>query len=237
MIPVVILAGGIATRMRPVTEKIPKSMIDVNGNPFIYHQLRLLKDKGISHVILCLGYLGEQVVAYVGNGDEFQLRVDYFYDGDRLLGTGGAIKHIGKKLPDNFFVLYGDSYLDVDYKAVEAAYYSSAKNGLMTVFKNENKWDTSNVIFKNNEIIKYSKKNKANEMNYIDYGLGILEKSVFASFPGNDSFDLAEVYEHLADIKQLAAYAVCERFYEIGSPAGLAELSDKLSNASNHSET
>jgi NDP-sugar pyrophosphorylase family protein len=228
MIPIVILAGGLAIRMRPVTEKIPKSMIDINGKPFIYHQLHLLKDKGISHVILCLGYLGEQVAGYVGNGDNFHLQVDCFFDGDRLLGTGGAIKHIGEKLPDNFFVLYGDSYLDIDYKAIETAYYSSAKNGLMTIFKNENKWDTSNIIFKNNEIIKYSKKNKTNDMNYIDYGLGILKKSVFASFPENDPFDLAEVYEHLTNTRQLAAYEVDERFYEIGSPAGLAELCDKL---------
>jgi NDP-sugar pyrophosphorylase family protein len=236
MIPVVILAGGLATRMRPVTEKIPKSMIDINGNPFIYHQLRLLKDKGISHVILCLGYLGEQIAGYVGTGNNFQLQVDCFYDGDRLLGTGGAIKHIGEKLPDIFFILYGDSYLDIDYKSVETAYYSSAKNGLMTIFKNDNKWDMSNVIFKNNEIIKYNKKNKTNKMNYIDYGLGIIRKSVFASFPDNEPFDLAGVYEHLADTRQLAAYEVYERFYEIGSPAGLVELSDKLTKISNRIE-
>jgi NDP-sugar pyrophosphorylase family protein len=232
MIPVVILAGGLATRMRPVTEKIPKSMIDVNGKPFIYHQLRLLKDKGISHVILCLGYLGEQVAGYVGNGDDFRLQVDCFFDGDKLLGTGGAIKHIGEKLPVRFFVLYGDSYLDIDYKAVETAYYSSAKRGLMTIFKNENKWDTSNIIFKNGEIIKYSKKSKINEMNYIDYGLGILEKSVFASFSDNNPFDLAEVYEYLADTRQVAAYEAYERFYEIGSPAGLSELCNKLAKTS-----
>jgi NDP-sugar pyrophosphorylase family protein len=228
MLPVVILAGGLATRMRPITAKIPKSMIDVNGNPFIYYQLNLLKNKGISRIILCLGYLGEQVAAYVGNGDGFQLQVDYSYDGDRLLGTGGAIKRIGAKLPDNFFVLYGDSYLDIDYGAVETAYHSSGRKGLMTVFKNENKWDASNLIFKNNEILKYSKQRKSDEMNYIDYGLGILDKSVFMSFPDSGPFDLAEVYEHLAGIKQLTGYEVYERFYEIGSPDGLVELSRKL---------
>jgi NDP-sugar pyrophosphorylase family protein len=228
MLPVVVLSGGLATRMRPVTEKIPKAMIDVNGKPFIHHQLALLKGKGFSHIILCVGYLGEQIEQYVGDGSNYNLYIDYFYDGDKLLGTGGAVKRIVDKLADNFFILYGDSYLDIDYQNVENVYLVSDKKGLMTVFKNDDKWDTSNVIFENNELIKYSKKNKVKEMNYIDYGLSVLNKSVFAVFPKDTAFDLAEVFEQLSDKKQLFGYEVFERFYEIGSPEGLAELRKKL---------
>jgi NDP-sugar pyrophosphorylase family protein len=228
MFPVVILAGGLATRMRPVTEKIPKAMIDVNGKPFVHYQLNLLGAKGISHIILCAGYLGEQIEQYVGNGDAFNLRVDYSYDGDILRGTGGAIKHIGNNLPDDFFILYGESYLDTDYREIENKYRASGKKSLMTVFRNEDKRDTSNVIFQHGELIKYSKKNKVKEMNYIDYGLGVLNKPVFAVFPKDTPFDLADIYEQLSDEKQLLGYEVFERFYEIGSPEGLAELRGKL---------
>jgi NDP-sugar pyrophosphorylase family protein len=228
MLPVVLLSGGLATRMKPITEKIPKAMIDINGQPFIHHQLNLLRDKGVSHVLLCVGFLGEKIQEFAAAGSNYNLRVDYYYDGDKLLGTGGAIKHIGKNLPDDFFILYGDAYLDIDYQKIESAYLSSDKKGLMTVFKNEDKWDTSNVVFQNNELIKYSKKQKIKEMNYIDYGLGILNKSAFALFSADTSFDLADIYEQLSNEKQLQGYEVFERFYEIGSPKGLEDLRNKL---------
>lgn len=228
MIPILILSGGLATRMRPATEKIPKAMLPVNGKPFIHHQLTLLARKGALHVILCVGYLGEIIEQYVGNGSSYHLNVTYSYDGDKLLGTGGAVRKAGSHLPESFFVLYGDSYLDVDFRQAEAAYRASGKKGLMTVFKNEDLWDASNVIFRNNELIKYSKKHKTAEMTYIDYGLGILNKNVLEAFAGDAVFDLSEVYEHLSDIKQLYGYEVFERFYEIGSQKGLADLRKKL---------
>jgi NDP-sugar pyrophosphorylase family protein len=228
MFPVIILAGGLATRMRPVTEKTPKAMIEVNGKPFIHHQLTLLEKNGISHVIFCVGYLGEQIENYVGNGSSYHIHVEYSHDGDTLLGTGGAIAKIGDKLPDTFFILYGDSYFDIEYQKVEQAYQVSGKKGLMTVFKNENQWDTSNVVFQNNTVIRYSKRNKTKDMHYIDYGLGILQKSAFVDFPSDTVFDLAAVYERLSDEKQLEGYEVFERFYEIGSPQGLADLCKKL---------
>ena len=224
MFPVIILSGGLATRMRPVTEKIPKSMIDIHGKPFIHHQITLLKKKGITRIIICVGYLGEQIEEYIGNGIKYDVHVDYSYDGDVLLGTGGAIARIGDRLPDTFFVLYGDSYLDIDFQKVEHAYQASGKKGLMTVFKNENQWDTSNVIFKQNKLIKYSKTDRIEDMHYIDYGLGIFKKSVFAAFPSGTVFDLASVYEQLSDDDQLEGYEVFKRFYEIGSPQGFADL-------------
>jgi NDP-sugar pyrophosphorylase family protein len=228
MLPVIILAGGLATRMRPITETIPKSMIEVNGKPFIHHQLLLLQKKGISEVIFCVGYLGEIISCYVGDGSAYHLHITYYHDGDTLLGTGGAIKHIGDTLPNVFFVLYGDSYLDIDYQQVENTYNTSHKKGLMTVFKNEDAWDTSNVVFQDNGLIKYSKKNKTQDMQYIDYGLGILDRSVFSSFLENAPLDLADVYEQLSNEKQLLGYEVFDRFYEIGSPKGLADLCNRL---------
>ena len=234
MLPVVLLSGGLATRMRPLAEKIPKAMLDVAGKPFIYHQLSLLKKKGIKHIILCLGYLGEMVEDYVGNGSKFQLEVQYSYDGEKLLGTGGAIKNALKYLDDFFFVLYGDSYLDVDYYKIEEAFNNSDKKGLMTVYKNENRWDTSNVIFENNEIIMYNKTSRLKEMRYIDYGLGILNKKLFLDFKKDTVFDLADFYEKLAEERQLLGYEIFERFYEIGSKEGLMELEQKILGADKH---
>jgi NDP-sugar pyrophosphorylase family protein len=228
MLPLVLLAGGLATRMRPLTEKIPKSMLEVKRKPFIDWQLRLLKSKGIENVIICLGYLGGQIEKCAGNGGRFGLKITYSYDGDKLLGTGGAVKKIDKALPSRFFILYGDSYLDIDYKAVEEAFTASGKPALMTVYKNNGQFDASNVIFRDGRIVSYSKKEKLPEMEYIDYGLGIIQKNVFDSYPANTAFDLAEVYEKLCREGRLAGYEVFKRFYEIGSPQGLKELESTL---------
>ena len=224
MYPLVLLSGGLATRMRPVTEKIPKALLDVNGKPFIYHQLKLLKEKGITHVIICLGYLGEMIEDYIENDCNFKLNIQYSYDGEKLLGTGGAVKKAIKYLNDSFFVLYGDSYLDLDYQEVEKAYRNSNKMGLMTVYKNEDKWDKSNVIFNNNEVLMYSKKNKLEEMHYIDYGLGILNSHVFHDFKDENIFDMSDIYENLAKERQLFGVEIFNRFYEIGSTKGLEDL-------------
>jgi NDP-sugar pyrophosphorylase family protein len=222
------MTGGLATRMRPVTKTVPKAMLDVNGKPFIHHQLNLLSAKNINRVLLCVGYLGEQIKSYVGTGSRFNLDVEYYFDGDKLLGTGGAIKQIEKNLPEDFFVLYGDSYLDTDYEKVADAYFASGRTPLMTVFRNEGKWDTSNVEFLNDRLISYSKKNRTPNMNYIDWGLGILQRRVFSSFPSKGFFDLADVYEKLASERRLFGYEVFERFYEIGSISGLSDLRNRL---------
>jgi N-acetyl-alpha-D-muramate 1-phosphate uridylyltransferase len=227
MLPVVVLSGGLATRMRPLTEKMPKAMLDVAGKPFIYHQLKLLERKNINCVVLCLGYLGDIIENYVEDNNNFKLEIHYSYDGDKLLGTGGAIKKALNFLGDSFFVLYGDSYLDVDYEKIEDVYRNSDKKGLMTVYNNNNKWDSSNVLFENNEIIMYSKKNRLTKMNYIDYGLGILRKQVFEDYE-ESMFDVAYIYEKLVAEKQLLGYEVFERFYEIGSKEGLKGLEQKI---------
>lgn len=228
--PVVILAGGLATRLRPLTETIPKALVDVNGEPFIAHQLRLLRSQGIKQVTLCLGYLGEMVVDYLGDGQQFGLHVSYSFDGPALLGTAGAIKKTINTLNENFFVLYGDSYLPCDYSAVQKAFLNSKKSALMTVFRNEGLWDKSNVEYENGEIFVYDKTHQTSQMHYIDYGLGIFNKEAFDKIPQNKPFDLASLYQELLRQKQLAAHEITERFYEVGSFTGIAELSYYLNH-------
>jgi NDP-sugar pyrophosphorylase family protein len=230
-IPVVILAGGLATRLRPLTEKIPKVLLPVAGKPFLEHQLSLLRGQGILRAVLCLGYLGELVQNQFGDGREFGVELDYSFDGPVLLGTGGAVRQALPKLGDKFFVLYGDSYLTVPFAPVAQAFESSGKRGLMTVYRNEGLYDTSNVVFRGGEIVKYDKKAREPEMRYIDYGLSLFQASVFEAWPAGRGFDLAEVMQKLVARRELAGFEVAERFYEIGSPSGLAELEEKLREA------
>src|SRR5947207_5978692 len=222
--PVAILAGGLATRLRPTTEKIPKALIIVAGQPFLAHQLRLLQSAGIRKVVLCVGYRGEMIEREFGNGRNFGVELSYSYDGPDLLGTGGALKKALPFLGEHFLVLYGDSYLPIDYAAPARALVASGKLGLMTVFRNEGRWDTSNVWFADGAIKNYDKKQQTPEMHYIDYGLGVFDAAAFAGFPADKAFDLADIYQHLIARGELAGYEVNQRFYEIGSPAGLAEL-------------
>lgn len=227
---IAILAGGLATRLKPVTETIPKSLIEVAGKPFIYHQLRLLQSKGIKKAVICAGYLGGQIRDYVRNGEEYGMQVEYSFDGKKLLGTGGAIKNSLKFFQSNFFILYGDSYLDAEFKDINEYFLKSKKYGLMTVLKNDGMWDKSNIEFEKGEILVYDKKVSSDKMKYIDYGLGILSKEAFKDFENKEIFDLEEVYKDLLNKKQLAGFEVQERFYEIGSFAGLEDTEKYLLN-------
>jgi NDP-sugar pyrophosphorylase family protein len=226
--PVAILAGGLATRLRPTTEKIPKSLIRVAGQPFLAHQLRLLQSAGIRKVVLCVGYRGDMIKQEFGDGRQFGVELSYSFDGPELLGTGGALKKALPLLGRRFLVLYGDSYLPIDYAAPARAFVASGKLGLMTVFRNQGRWDTSNVWFQDGAIKSYSKKERTPEMQYIDYGLGILDSNALALSPEGEAFDLADLYRDLISRNELAGYEIEQRFYEIGSPEGLAELDAML---------
>jgi NDP-sugar pyrophosphorylase family protein len=226
-IPVVILAGGLATRLRPITEKIPKSLVPVAGEPFLAHQLKLLHARGIRRAVLCIGHLGEMIQRDFGD-EKFGVKLDYSFDGEKLLGTGGALKRALPKLGEEFFVLYGDSYLPIDYAPITEFFHRSGKLGLMTVYRNEGKYDTSNVVFADGEIKIYDKKNRPPEMRHIDYGLSLFKARAFENFPDNALFDLADVMQKLVRENQLAGYEAPERFYEMGSPAGLTELENLL---------
>ena len=227
-LPVAILAGGLATRLRPMTEQIPKSMLEVAGRPFAEHQLELLRRYGLTDIVWCVGYLGEQIRDALGDGAHWRMRLQYAFDGDRLLGTGGALRRALPLLGEAFFVLYGDSYLECDYGAIEQAFVNSGRLGLMTVLRNDNAWDRSNVEYANGQIERYDKRTQTPEMHHIDYGLGALRAMVFEAYPIDQPLDLATVYQDLLAAHQLAGYEVTGRFYEIGSPSGLAEARQYL---------
>jgi len=227
-LPVAILAGGLATRLRPVTEHVPKLLIEIAGEPFFTHQIRLLRQAGLTRLVLCVGHLGEMIVERYGDGARWGVKIDYAFDGPELLGTGGALIKALPKLGRAFYVLYGDSYLPVDYRAVGDFFMGSGRKGLMTVFRNEGKFDTSNVWFEDGRIRLYDKKVRDPAMRHIDYGLGLFRPDAFADFPREEPIDLAEVQKALLAQGELAGYELTERFYEIGSPAGLAELDRKL---------
>ncbi len=228
MLPVAILAGGLAMRLRPLTEKIPKSLMDLHGEPFIVHQLRLLRSRGVTRVVICAGFLGEMIQQVIGDGAHWGVRADFSFDGDQLRGTAGALKAALPLLGDAFFVLYGDSYLSCDYDAVQIAFEASSKAGLMTVYPNAGRWDKSNVEFADGRILVYDKHQVTPHMRHIDYGLGVLRASALTDVPNDQPHDLAVLYQNLLARGELAGYEIAERFYEIGSFDGLAETRQYL---------
>ncbi len=227
-LPVAILAGGLATRLRPLTEKIPKALIFINQEPFVAHQLRLLHAGGIKKVVICAWYRGELIRDFTGDGRRFGLEIEYSFDGERALGTGGALRKALPLLGEAFFVLYGDSYLPCDYGKVEAAFLESRKDALMTVYHNRDLGDRSNVQYSDGRIRVYDKEHRTKDMEHIDYGLGVLRAGTLESYAPGQSFDLAEVYRRLLSAGQLAGYEVPERFYEIGSLPGIQALEKHL---------
>jgi NDP-sugar pyrophosphorylase family protein len=222
-VPVALLAGGLATRLRPITETIPKALVEVDGRPFIDHQIDLLRRNGIRRVVLCLGYLGEQVEARLGDGRAFGMELGYSHDGETLLGTGGAVRRALDLLGEAFWVMYGDSYMDIDYPGVLDAFVRSGANGLMTVIRNEDRWDKSNVLFEDGRLLRYDKKATSPEMKHIDYGVALLRRRVLEPFAAGQAFDLADVYRDLVAEGRMVGYPVNQRFYEIGTPSGLEE--------------
>ena len=221
-LPLAILAGGLGKRLLEKTSDTPKPLLEVFGKPFIHRQLEYLQKQGFKKIVICTAFLGNKIKAYVGDGSKFGLNVSYSDDGDHLLGTGGSIKKATKLMNKDFFILYGDSYLPINFSLVEKAFKAEGKSALMTVLKNNGQWDVSNAYFKN-KLVYYNKKNPKNDMNYIDYGLSVVNNSIFKDFPEGKSFDIADVFEKLSMDKHLAGHEVEERFYEIGSLKGLNE--------------
>ena len=231
-IPVAILAGGLAKRLKKNTFNKPKALIDIAGKPFISRQLSYLSNQNIKNIVICTAHLGNQIKNYVGDGSKYNLKVSYSDDGDKLLGTGGSLKKASRILGENFFILYGDSFLPINFSLVEKAYFRQKKPALMTVFKNNDHGDKSNVYFKNKCVL-YNKKNPQKNMNYIDYGLNVVKGSIFYNFPTNKMFDLSDVFEDLSNKSLLAGLEIYDRFYEIGSINGLNDTIDffkKLDN-------
>ena len=226
---IAILSGGLAKRLRPLTEAIPKCMLVFNKKPFIQYQIELLVSKGFKNILICAGYLGEQIKEFIGDGSSLKANISYSFDGNILLGTGGAILKAKNKLSDVFFVLYGDSYLNINYENILKFFYKNNSIGLMTVFKNNNLYDKSNTIFKNNIVTLYDKNNISPEMSYIDYGLSILRKDALTLINTEDVYyDLADLLNILSKKKQLLGFEIKKRFYEIGSVKGIEDFNDYL---------
>ena len=228
---VAILAGGLATRLGAIARQVPKSLVEVAGEPFIAHQLRMLATSGVQDVVLCCGYRSEMIQDFVGDGAPFGCCVRYSCDGPTPLGTGGAIRKALPLLGDPFFVMYGDSYLTLDFRAALAAFAQSGQPALMSVFRNNDQWDASNVEFADGRVIRYAKRapgSGPDGMRHIDYGVSIFRPQVFTSWPEGVAFDLSVVQAELVARRQMAGFEAAHRFYEIGSPVGLRETDAHL---------
>ncbi len=234
--PIAIIAGGLGTRLYPVTATIPKSLVEVAGEPFVAHQLRLLARRGVSRVVFCVGHYGDQIEAVIGDGRAYGLSVQWSYDGDKLLGTGGAVRKALPLLGPDFLVTYGDSYLDIPYAPIVAAFRSSGVPALMTVFRNADAWDSSNVEFSGGRIVRYDKVNKVPSMRHIDYGLLAMTAASFAR-QTDGPFDLSVLLGRLVEEGQLAGFETTQRFYETGSHQGIEELAAHLRAQSHRLET
>jgi NDP-sugar pyrophosphorylase family protein len=226
LLPVCILAGGLATRLGDQARTRPKALIEVAGEPFILHQLRLLRSHGASRVVLCVGHLGEQITEAVGDGSELGLAVSYSDEGPRPIGTAAAVRGALGSLGEAFFVLYGDTYLRIDYPDVQRAFQASSRPALLTVLRNEGRWDRSNTHYRDGEVIRHDKRSPTPDMEWIDYGLSILSPRAMEAAPS--AADLSDVYGELAEAGLLAGYEAHARFYEIGSPESLREADEFL---------
>ena len=217
-----ILAGGLATRLRPITETIPKALVPVGGRPFLAHQLQLLSRQGFPHVVLCVGYLGQQIEEAFGDGRAHGIRLDYSYDGENLAGTAGALHLALPQLGPSFLTLYGDSYLEIDYRPVCTAFAACGQPALMTVIPETLGSEPANAWLENGAIRAYGKKNRTPEMKHIDYGLGLFRAELFHGASGLR--DLSDLQSLLACEGRLAGYEVATPYFEIGSPRGLQTL-------------
>jgi MurNAc alpha-1-phosphate uridylyltransferase len=219
--PVCILAGGLGTRLGARTREVPKPLLEVAGEPFLMHQLRLLASQGAGEIVLCVGHRGELVEARIGS-ERFGARIRYSFDAPGLDGTLGALRRARPLLGERFLVLYGDTYLRIDYRAVTRAWSESGLPAIMTVLRNEGRWDESNAVYRDGMIVSYRKRAPTSDMRWIDYGLGGLAAAALDRVPDVER-DLAALYERLAATGELLGFEARERFYEIGTPAALSE--------------
>ena len=227
---IAILAGGLGTRLRPITNKLPKPMVPVNGKPFLEHELRMLKSKGFDDFVLCVGYLGSVIEKYFASGEKLGVKISYSYDGENLKGPAGALKNAEPLLNELFFVTYGDAFLELDYGKILEKFSSANKLGLMVVFENHNRFGKSDLVVKNGSVTKYSKTMQTPEMVWINYGVSLLRRKALALIPKKGEVGEEEFYGKLIQAKELLAYETKERFYEIGTPESLGEFERYLTS-------
>ena len=223
---IVILCGGIGSRLYPMTKKIPKAMLKIRNKPFLFYQLRLLENYEFKEVILCTGYLSKKIIDFVKK-NKFKFKISIIEDGKKLLGTGGAIKKIVNKLDENFFVTYGDTILKINYNLMEKKFYNSKKKNMMSVKLNLYKNEKSNVKFINNNIYYKKKSSIDKKMKYLDYGCSILNRNSF-EFIKNKKFDLGLLFEMLCKKREMAYYLTNNNYYEIGNPKSYEIFKNKI---------
>lgn len=220
---IVVLAGGLATRLHPITKTIPKSMVPILGEPFFAHQLRLFRRNGIEDVVMCVGHFADQIVDHFGDGSKYGVKITYSHE-DQKLDTGGAVKNAARFLDDEFFITYGDSYLLQDFRQVAQAYRAQGQKGLMSVFQNNNQIEPSRVLLSDLGTVKlYQKDPPPADAQHMEYGLNVLRKSIISQVD-KTNFPLSDYFDLLTSEDQLAAFLVPTRFYEIGSHQGIADL-------------
>jgi NDP-sugar pyrophosphorylase family protein len=219
----VILAGGLGTRMRPLTDTLPKTLLPVGGRPFAWHQLAWLARHGVTEVVYCIGHQGDKIRRYWEAEPSPIPALRFVDEGEQLRGTAGALRLAIEEgaLDESFFVLYGDSFLPIDFAPVWSAFESSRAPALMTVLRNQGRWDSSNVVYSNGVVNLYDKRAAHAEMQYIDYGLSAFRRFVIEK---STELDLSAIFHRLSLAGELAGYEVTQRFYEIGSPQGLRDL-------------
>ena len=226
---IVILAGGSGSRLYPKTKTIPKSLISINQKPFLTHQINLLKKNNIFNIVLCLGTFSQQIMDYYGNGKNFGVSIKYsIEDPDNLLGTAGALKNAESYFDESFFVMYGDSYLPINFCKIWDEFHKTKTLGMMTVYKNNDEFDKSNVSIKDNFVTVYNKSSKNNDLDFIDYGLLLFHKKVLEIIPSNTFLNLDFLLQGLILKKQLSSYQIFQRFYEIGSFQGIEDFSNYI---------
>lgn len=227
---VVVLLGGKGTRLSSIEPHLPKPMVNVWGKPFLYYQVQLMRLSGFRNFVFCIGHKADIIKKFFGDGNKFGVDIKYSYDGHLLLGTGGAVRKALPLLKEDFLLMYGDSYMDIDYSELIYMYFKfkreQNKTGLMAVFRNRNKYDKSNVVFKDGRLLKYDKRNQSSHMEYIDYGISILNRSIVEEIPKIGVTDISEVYQRLVSKGWIAGYEVRNRFYEIGRPLSLREFKE-----------
>lgn len=219
-----ILAGGLGTRLKPYTDTLPKSMVPVNGKPFMEHQVELLKKNGMTDFVFCVGHMADKIRSHFGDGSRFGVSIQYSDEGEKLLGTGGAIKKAEPLLQDAFFLLYGDSYLLFNYRDIWNAFAGKPELAMLVVWENHGRLEPSNLLIGNGRVTLYDKTLKTPNMVHINSGLSVLRKKSLALIPAGKPYSQEDFFRQLIDQKQLLALETKQRFYEIGSLAGLKEL-------------
>jgi NDP-sugar pyrophosphorylase family protein len=225
-----ILAGGLAVRLGDLARNRPKSLIEVAGKPFLEHQLEFLRKAGLTEAVLCIGHLGEQIRRRFGDGAEFGVNITYSVEKE-MLGSAGALKNAEALLEDVFYTMYGDSYLFLDFASTMSYFLSQNKLALMTVYRNQNRYDRSNTAIAGNLVTKYAKQDRTPDMVYIDYGANIFRKEALKMIPEDQFYPLEEFFPRLIVKEELLAFEVKERFYEIGSPQGIKDFAEYISTA------